>query len=620
MLRPGLNILWARPRDRSLPLQLHAPGVSGHGTGKTTFCRFLRHLLGEPTFGSDEQRSRLRHAFPDAWVVGEVRLDGESWLVCRPFKVGAHAVAYRGRGIDTLFNGDEGRTAFGDYEQALNRVLVEPLPVATFATSPTPIAWTHLLQWLTRDQECRFTALADLRHTSSESHAPEMAVEDCHFLFRATLELIDTAEQSELEKNKELVKQRQRAEKTAPLLRFRGESAFTRLRAQLPDYRTDLTGTEFLDAVEMEWTRQADGFEAEMKQLVEPASLKAARDKLVKAQLGAEGARQQVGEVRDSIEWIKQQELNLRGETSDTELDAWFRRKFPPERFCGQPLSAAIEWDCPLARGRKLPAENPTTLTTKPTLEQLAARRRTETARQANAEAILVSRESAMATEQQNLQNELSAYDRLRGALSEQIAAQRAIATEAQRAFTDQREAETLEGSLTDLDKRIRYSQELQSIIREQRNAALTSFSETFNRVTRAVLGDDVEGSIRFNGRKVRPTLVHDIDLTSAALETLKIICFDLAAMINGVEGRGHHPRFLIHDGPREADMDAVLYQRLFLLMHELEASFTKNGPSFQYIVTTTEPPPALVQCAPWLISPVLDASKSDGKFLRQDY
>lgn len=100
---------------------------------------------------------------------------------------------------------------------------MEPLPVATFATSPDPIEWPHLLQWLARDQECRFAGLTDFRHPSSNSESPDMDVEDRHFLFRAVLGLIDTAEQEELERNKSLVAKKQAAERKAPLLRYQAK-------------------------------------------------------------------------------------------------------------------------------------------------------------------------------------------------------------------------------------------------------------------------------------------------------------------------------------------------------------------------------------------------------------
>lgn len=102
-LRPGLNILWAKPRQRSQGNTQRATGVSGHATGKTTFCRFLRYILGETAFGTEEQRTRLRDKFPQGCVVAEVHIDGEPWLIRRPFRVGgAPHLAFRGRTMDKL--------------------------------------------------------------------------------------------------------------------------------------------------------------------------------------------------------------------------------------------------------------------------------------------------------------------------------------------------------------------------------------------------------------------------------------------------------------------------------------------------------------------------------------
>ena len=49
-------------------------------------------------------------------------------------------------------------------------------------------------------------------------------------------------------------------------------------------------------------------------------------------------------------------------------------------------------------------------------------------------------------------------------------------------------------------------------------------------------------------------------------------------------------PAFLIHDSPREADLGLDLYHRLFLFTQWLEG--VGNQPLFQYIITTTTPPP----------------------------
>jgi hypothetical protein len=55
-LKTGLNILWAEPEVASTEPELYQDGTAGHSTGKTLFCRILRHLLGEPKFGTKVQR------------------------------------------------------------------------------------------------------------------------------------------------------------------------------------------------------------------------------------------------------------------------------------------------------------------------------------------------------------------------------------------------------------------------------------------------------------------------------------------------------------------------------------------------------------------------------------
>ena len=140
-LERGLNILWARPRGRAQPARLHARGLFGHATGKTTFCRFVRHLLGENNFGTDEQRARLRHVFPEAWLVGEVHLASgpagadEPWVVARPFKTGAHPFVMRGHTLDALFSETTPRLSFNDYLAALETLKIICFDLAALISS-----------------------------------------------------------------------------------------------------------------------------------------------------------------------------------------------------------------------------------------------------------------------------------------------------------------------------------------------------------------------------------------------------------------------------------------------------------------------------------------------------
>ena len=44
-----------------------------------------------------------------------------------------------------------------------------------------------------------------------------------------------------------------------------------------------------------------------------------------------------------------------------------------------------------------------------------------------------------------------------------------------------------------------------------------------------------------------------------------------------------------------------------------------QGTPAFQYIITTTEPPPSELETVPWLLDPVLDATTPAGRLLGID-
>jgi hypothetical protein len=620
-LRPGLNILWARPRAITGEPRLGEAGVFGHASGKTTFCRLLRHILGDAHFGNDDLRQRVRDKFPSGWVVGEVMVDMQPWLVCRPFSIGPHPFVVRNATLDRLFDPELKRDSLQTYLDELNRSVMEPMAVATFATSPEPIEWAHLLQWIARDQECRFAALTDFRHTSSNSEAPDMDVEDRHFLFRAAVGLINTDEQEELERNKKLVAQKQAAEKRAPLLRHQAKVAYERLKAELPELHSTSSGDLFLDAVRRSLTTDEGLLNKRITEVTEPLSLKNARGKWATVQADARAAENRVKELNESIGGLKLELQVLRGEVTQKALDDYWREKTSDSKMCLEPVARAVAFKCPLNLGRAVPPEQgKAAVQIERNAEALESMLKVRGEELTKAEAAVVKKaaevEAALRlyTEQQTLFNEA------RDKLIEQRSRLRVLVRQAKQAAEDDGEATRLENSLASLEKDIRKSQAKQNEIRLKQNRALGDFGETFNRVTKAVLGSEVAARVDFKGRLLDPKVNHRGDLTSAAIDTLKILAFDIAALVSSIEGRGLHPRILIHDGPREADMAADLYQKLFLLAREIELSFPTNAtPSFQYIVTTTEPPPGALQAHPWLIDPVLDASKAESRLLGMD-
>jgi hypothetical protein len=134
-------------------------------------------------------------------------------------------------------------------------------------------------------------------------------------------------------------------------------------------------------------------------------------------------------------------------------------------------------------------------------------------------------------------------------------------------------------------------------------------------------MGEEVRGICEFSGRNIALRVESRGDITSAAIETVKLLAFDLAAVASSVQGNGFHPRLLVHDGPREADMSRRIYEHFFILVRLIEDAFPRGTePNFQYIITTTTPPPEDMQLnSKWLLKPVLDASSAAGRLLKVD-
>jgi hypothetical protein len=619
-LHPGLNILWAKPRPQTEKPRLGEQGVFGHASGKTTFCRLLRHVLGEKHFGSADLQARVRKAFRGGWVVGEVRLNQESWLVCRPFTLGVHPFVIRNAEIGRLFEDGLKREQLDIYKAALNEVIMERLPVATFATAPEPIEWPHLIQWLARDQECRFADLTDFRHKSSESESPDMDVEDRHFLFRAVGGLIDTVEQAELERNKTLVAKKQLAEKRAPLLRHQAGVTFKRLREELADDYADVENELFLSAVQTAFENQEVTLNRTINLLREPKPLTDARKAATTAAARVENKATEIKELQEAVEGLELELQVALGNKPQSVVDDFWQRKSGGSKLCMEPLVRAKAHNCPLAAGKVIPGDQGQAAVKierkAEDIEKIIVAQKKQLAAMEKEKGVLV---AAAEKEQVALTAAQTSFNSERDKYVEQRLKVQAVIRRAKEAKLDGEEADKLEKSVVDLDKEIRQSRALQADAREKQKKALSDFSDTFDRVAKAILGLEVSGSIHFDGRQVETKMSERGDLTSAAIETLKILIFDLAALISSVEGRGFHPRFLIHDGPREADMAADLYQKIFLLAHELELASTISTPSFQYIVTTTEPPPVDLQDSKSRLDPILDASTKGGRLFKED-
>lgn len=159
------------------------------------------------------------------------------------------------------------------------------------------------------------------------------------------------------------------------------------------------------------------------------------------------------------------------------------------------------------------------------------------------------------------------------------------------------------------------YKRDRMGAFREQQGLVFDRLSNYFDAVIRTVVGPMASGRVSLDGNGVKLAVQLGGERSTAAIESLKVIAFDIAVMCMSMEGTTHLPAFLVHDSPREADLGLSVYHRLFSTVATLEA---QESSVFQYIVTTTTQPPAQFQKQPWLRLE-LRGSPSTERLLRCD-
>lgn len=141
-----------------------------------------------------------------------------------------------------------------------------------------------------------------------------------------------------------------------------------------------------------------------------------------------------------------------------------------------------------------------------------------------------------------------------------------------------------------------------------------------FSDVLQHIVNDKFYGQVSFDRNSMQlEACCDDKDRESAAYKTINSVAIDYALLLLGIEGVIPHPRVLLHDSPRESDMDDQIYHSLFEYIKSVEDVFAGQGLPFQYIITTTTEPPKAFQAEPYLLLPILDASIPEKRLLGVD-
>lgn len=609
-LEPGLNIIWAEETEDDNP----AAEISGHSAGKTTFCRFLRYVLGEKTFGTKANMELIRRSFPEGYVAAEVHVEREKWGVRRPFGSGRMSYAKRNATIEELLQGRGESVTQDEYPQKIGlESLLDKFETGAVVRTGEAIQWGHILAWCTRDQEARFQNIYDWRSRRSESDTPTFRFSKggALFVMRTALGLFFPDELKGEEELAALQRERDRVEKDIEEKRrepqFRvniyDQDLRRRLKALVP-------AEQHIDTMPL----HSANLLPDLHRLTESAIA------------GIEQAREDQGREREHLQnQIDQIGAQIQQRESDLEelnilfdlniatgkeldalvLDRQARRqqlKAYEEKMC--PFGGVLIRECNYVVDRQGILQI-TQYQDARAMEQAEAKRENEKQKIERAkvdlrEAIqklgqgrhaLQARRDSIDTELSKKGEELRDLAKTREALqawtesSEQESSYPELKLLRERVDEISRQSERLEGDLTKL------------LQQHDRNRQL--LASIFSAAVRSVLSSgSYDGKVLLDNRQLAFLITHGPAMSGEAVETLSVLLSDVASLVyDSVSDSAHLPGLMMHDSPREADLGIRIYRSFIRFLASLVDPFSENeNCPFQYILTTTTPPPTELQ------------------------
>ncbi len=598
--RRGLNIIaTATPEER-------VDGVVGHNVGKTLLTRLIRFCLGEQQFAREPVRDAIAKAFPDAFVIAEVIVAGHCWIVRRP--------------IGTIRSSEAGCLEADDWRHILvddaviGRMsafveLIEQATVAQFSETSLPhqgraMRWLDLLAWLSRDQYCRYRHPLQWRTAWTESGTVDLHDEDASVLIRLVMDLLDQDEARLIGRHKKLLtdltSQRASVKRTEEqLLRTR---EFLQSRLKIDDQL--LTDDLFGDTAKTRAETVKEEIQKALDELSRKSGFQAIEDGLAEKKNNVVRKEQQIAD-RLADRQVAEGELKTCQTASDDSFAATFADLANP---CSLPIG-----DCPL-KGKKAPGQ-------RDPFRDMQVLQKTNDIRKLDQ--LLAELDSQLNDVTLERDTHQLAYDRkarevrsTRGQLETKLWSNNALIEEAKAFRKSQRTQQSGIEQLTKLERQVEDSRAAHHAAHEQLARKQQLLNAHFNRVLKTLMANEMQGRIEIAMRGLRLELDGRESNPGEALASETALSLDLACLSASICGLGHLPRFIIHDSPREADLESHIYARLFEFIMKLELSFGDRQPSFQYIVTTTTPPPPELSQSPFLLLS-LDARTEDGLLLR---
>lgn len=586
-LRPGLNIIWT-PDDQGI----------GHGGGKTLFCRLLRYCLGENRYAPEDQRERIGEVFPNGLVGAEVVLDGVCWAILRPLGSRRRHLAISDGNLDELAAGEAASTGIEPFVDAVEQaILTTELTDLVPGHRQEQRCWPIALAWLTRDQECRFDHVLDWRSTASDSDSPARGLTQTEKLdaLRAFLRAITPEEQTKRAEVVQLAEEKGTLEQEIGHRRWEIRQIKTKLLAELEIAEDALTD----GAMAIEVLRQAAQARLE-KATGLPAGegfseLEVARQEYEKARAEVVALDRKIGILEADIPNIEKIIAKINGEHPGLSYALQEAESFPCP-ICEVPVDRVLATQCKLSH--KLPDLEACKQRLERNRQELADE--TERLNNARNERTQAKQQLAIARQRESrLEERLRKLEAARAKREAAWYSAKRQVDDVERLADLFNQHQATEQTLRERVAGIEGESARLGAFRDQQARVFTNLSQKFDPIIRRLVGRDAKGSVALTGNGLNLAVQMGGNRSTSAIDSLKVIAFDLAVLCLSIEGVTRVPAFLVHDSPREADLGLTLYHHVFHLAHWLEG--INEQPLFQYIVTTTtRPPPELAQ-DPWM-------------------
>jgi hypothetical protein len=588
-LKPGLNIIWSPDMSSGKNKTL------AHGSGKTTFCRLIRACLGEPVFASEKQTKRIMGRLPDGLGACEIMIDDVCWVAVRSLGIGSN--------FTIRANSVEAAIARGRQEgdaTSIDGIIAETFLSKIVGAAPPEVGgdyvWDVLRAWLTRDQECRLSDILAWRssQTQTRSRAQVLGENSKLTMVRLALRALDTDERAAATRERELM-----------------ATAETERRSQ--NYQGQRR-SEILESAHRILEAGEDvGLEDRLEQM---GLISLAQKALTDTMRTALPIPPDVAGIFSRLQALNDEKAELVARQKQHVTDAQIKRT-DAERLRSEASLGEIDIAqggvrvCPICRvavNEVLAKGCGISLQTC----DVAAVRAGISAKQSGADKL--DAEAVTAEQEANRANALilqlepkkQALDDEAKLAENNIRAAQAAAREvrdniyrARRLLDDLRGLQANDAAGTPTSSTVRELEIARANLEKGRSraqAAIGILEQRYQGVMAAWLPEGVASTIKLdgNGLRVDAEFSGRGEVSTTALDSLKIVAFDLAALHMAVEERAEIPAILIHDSPREADLDSQLYSGLFDLVHKWEQA--TGTPAFQYIVTTTTAPPEDLQ------------------------